>query len=248
MFIPYNPDADDASMPREYTGPYLKNDPRRQHLHIRQAEGPGPHPVYFFAHGNGGEASGLGDIPAATITDAGYTLISWESVTYLESEDIETTTTCWSDASLVMQWAKDNHEKYNLDVDRFIIGGRSRGSLCSWLVAHETFVDATIIGIYMYGALPDGIWDAPEVWSPVDEVTANSPPAWLGYSADCGPEGITHDCTLDDDIHNPRHGLTIADAYADLGIGDKIEVVDGLQVGDQKVNIMAHFPDFVAGL
>lgn len=256
MYVPY---ADPSLVIEPYEEDdvtYLRDDKNRQHLHIRQAEGCPARgcPVHLYAHGNGADASALGDVPAASVTDAGYTLISWESVTPVIDQD--DSDVCVDDASLVFQWAKANAVEYNLDTSRFVIGGRSRGSGCSWPLAHSN--DPAIAGIYMFSALPDPAWLSSD-GSPVDVVTVSSPLAWLGYPADCGGDGPTLECPGNDpaddendhyDIHSPANGVKIANAYADHGIADKIEVVDGLQTGapGDPININANFAGFVASL
>ena len=166
-------------------------------------------PVYFYAHGNGGNTN-LNLVERTTFYDAGYSVISWESVTTLDSPtDIET---CWSDLELVWKWFLENAEEYNFDVNRAVIGGRSRGSICSWKRAHSA--DPNIVGIYMFNALPDGAWLALDplgefYFDPEAEVTANSPPAYLAYGPEC-PKPILQTCDPDDG-HNPRHGQTIVE-------------------------------------
>ena len=74
-----------------------------------------------------------------------YSLVGWESVSTIS--DTADLTTCQSDLALVMGWLNENAGLYNLDVNNIIMGGRSRGSMCSWMSAHSG--DAGIKGIYM---------------------------------------------------------------------------------------------------
>lgn len=220
-------------------GPFTRDDPDRQHLHVYYDDAPTvPTPVYFFAHGNGGTPA-IGGQEAATLRNAGYSVISWESVTYIEGEeDVET---CVADADLVFGWAKENALQYNLDMSRVVIGGRSRGSVCSWQLAHSS--NPEIKGLYMYNALPDGAWLGD--WDPTQDVTESSPPAYLAYGPEC-PKPITQDCDPNDG-HNPRHGQTIVDRYEHLGLGQDITLTDGMHdENGQTPNIMLYFPAFTA--
>ena len=87
-----------------------------------------------------------------SVIDAGYALISWESITAIK--DSEDTLQCQADHELVMKWIVANADAYNLDASNIIMGGRSRGSVISWPLANAKNEPYTIKGIYMYNALP----------------------------------------------------------------------------------------------
>lgn len=72
----------------------------------------------------------------------------------------------------------------------------------------------------------------------LQHVTTDSPRAFLAYGPECpkpiDPEGCQSEDPPEpspnhEDIHNPRFGQKIADEYADLGIGDRIRLVDGME-------------------
>lgn len=222
------------------------DDPKRQHLHIYHNAGASkPTPFYIFAHGNGGKAAML--TTAGKIIDdvarEGYSTVSWESVQRIQTTaDLQT---CQSDLALVMGWLNENAGLYNLDVNNIIMGGRSRGSMCSWMSAHSG--DPGIKGIYMHSALPNE-----QTATFIDAVTANSPPAYLPYNTEC-PKPIKQDCrscrfpetgpTCKEDIHNPRYGQQVVERYIELGIGDNITLTDGMSKAGFRP--MYYFSDFV---
>jgi len=81
---------------------------------------------------------------------AGYIIISWESATTIaDKEDVEV---CWSDFTIVWEWFLANAALRNLDLESVVIGIMSRGSVCSWLMAHSQ--NNAIRGFYMYNTLP----------------------------------------------------------------------------------------------
>jgi len=246
MFIPYNDDGAD-SPGQGY--PYSRDDPLRQHLHIFQAPSLNniPTPVYFNSHGNSGRASGLSKYQMDIFANAGYSIISWESVTTIASiEDIEV---CWSDFTVVWEWFQANAVLRNLDPESVVIGGRSRGSVCSWPMAHSQ--KPAIRGFYMYNALPGASLEEPSpgVPSPLLEVvTAGSPPGYLAYGPEC-PKPILQDCAPSPkpgDIHNPRYGQIIVDRYTELGMAAMIQLTDGLT--NAEMDIFDLFPVFAASL
>ena len=184
----------------------------RQFLDIYKAKSECPTPIYFDAHGNGGNTN----IPNSTIEDLnnlGVSIIAWESLTTVNT--IEEVETGWNDAELMFNWVIENAEKYNLDTSQMIIGGSSRGSIISWKYAHSD--NPGIKGLYMYNALPSPIWNNPESWSPIEEVTSDSPPVFFVYNGDFGSSTDPDD----PDIHDPVFGRKILDKYIDL------EIIDG---------------------
>lgn len=146
----------------------------RQFMDIYVATSNCPTPVYFDAHGNGGNTN----MPNAIIADLkanGISTVAWESLTSVNTPgEVETG---WDDAALMFAWVKANAATYNFDTTNFIIGGSSRGSILSWKYAHR--VDPNIKGLYMYNALPDGVWMDTTWWYPPSEVKVTSPPPLL---------------------------------------------------------------------
>lgn len=212
---------------------YGSDDPSRQFLNIYLADTVDPAPVYFFAHSNGGDAYKVPQDQADTIRGEGYTLVSWESVTPLGST--ESVLTAWSDAQLAFDWIRANADTYNLDPDRIVIAGRSRGSVASWPLAHSGH--EAIEGIYMYNALPNSVWGQPEVWSPVDNVNADSPPIYMVYGPTPG----------DGDNHAPENAYLIRDAYTGLGLADTFTTYDSMQANGIS-NINYYFPEFLESI
>ncbi|MFT4614152.1 MAG: hypothetical protein ACI9NT_001295 [Bacteroidia bacterium] len=220
---------------------YGTDDPNRQWLNIHLADTVEPAPVYMFAHGNGGTP----DMPNGqldTIAGAGYTTVSWESVPSIsQPEDLQI---IWSDAQLVFDWIRANAATYNIDPDNIIVGGRSRGSGGSWPLAQSGH--PAIKGIYMYNVLPEGFWQFPDLWTPLVNVSADSPPTYFAF----GPNPQS------DDGHNPVNAYPVRDRYIELGIGDNITLTDSMwdNFRDENDNwknvaqIMEYFPGFVATL
>lgn len=212
---------------------YGTDDPARQFLNIYLADTAAPAPVYFFAHSNGGTAYGVPQDQADAVKAAGYTLVSWESATPLSNpEDIAI---AWSDAQLAFDWVRANAGTYNIDPDRIIIAGRSRGSVASWPLAHSGH--AAIQGIYMYNALPNSVWAQPELWSPVDNVNADSPPIYMVYGPTPG----------DGDNHAPENAYPIRDQYIAFGLGDTFTTYDSMQANGIS-NVNHYFAEFVESI
>ncbi|MEM7162657.1 MAG: hypothetical protein AAF487_09495 [Bacteroidota bacterium] len=175
----------------------------RQWLNLYLADSNVPTPVYFFSHSNGATADDVQGF-VADLQEAGISTISWESELIIDSfEDIET---CWADAELMIQWVKNNAEQYNLDMNNLLIGGRSRGSIASWKLAHSQ--EDSIRGIYMFQALPDGAWGNLDEWNPTEDISALSADIKLTYKLEPGTV----------DIHDPENGALILSRYEELGI------------------------------
>lgn len=191
----------------------------RQFLDLYRPESTCPTPVYFDAHGNGGSTI----LPDAIIQDLnalGITVISWESLTSVNTqEEVETG---WSDMELMIAWVFENAAEYNLDTSNLIVGGSSRGSILSWKFGHSG--TSNIKGLYMYNALPEGVWGDLDWWNPADEVTTASPPIFFVYRREPGAA----DDPDDPDIHDPDNGFIIVQRYTDLGIGDKTQLVHSI--------------------
>lgn len=186
----------------------------RQFLDIWIAPSSAPTPVFIYAHPNGGTT----DLPSSITDDlknVGISVVSWESITSLTSiEDVET---AWADAELMFEWLEANAEVYNFDMTNKIIGGSSRGSIVSWIYGHRP--NPNVKGLYMYNALPDGIWANPSWWLPTDEVNLDSPSIFFVYRFEPGT----------DDSHDPENGIIIIEAYDDLGIGDRHTLVHSIE-------------------
>jgi len=245
MYIPYNNESkiDDESFGLGPFNPYTLDDPLRQHLHLFKTPSNLTTPVYFFAHSNGADASQLGPTDLDIFADAGYSVISWESVSYIGSGD--DFATCWSDFDLVWSWFQANAAQHNLEPNSAVIGGRSRGSGYNWPMAHSQKPE--IQGIYMYNALPKGMWKENNAyWEEI--VTKESPPAHLVYNQECD-KPITQDCVTDPDPgdgHSPWYGQIIVDRYDDLGLASTIKVTDGLK--NKGIGIFELFPTFAETL
>jgi len=244
MFIPYNNDdgiIDDDSF-GEF-GPYDRDDPLRQHLHLFKPPSNKPTPVYVWAHANGAKAQGMTPEDFENFADAGFAVLSWESVTKVDG--VEDTTVCLSDFELVWSWMKANADEHNLDPSFVVVGGRSRGTVISWQMAHSPKPE--IKGIYMYNAFPQTTWTYGDTY-PLDTVTSEAPPTYFVYGPEC-PKPIEQDCRPSpdpNDGHNPKYGQLIVDRYDDLGIGSRFTLTDGLT--NARVGIYDYFPAFVASL
>ena len=214
---------------------YVLNDRNRQHLHVyTPPNAKGPVPVLFWSHGNPGSAnSGVDSFLIPEASRAGYAVVSWESVTPL-SDDVRELNQCQTDLELAMNWVVANGADYNLSSEDWIVGGRSRGSLCSWTSAHSG--RGAIKGMYLYGALPlleESAWEGGEL---TGTVTSNSPPAYFAYGQCCPKPIITsgpdkcivykEDNPQKEDIHNPRNGQRIVNRYEELKMGEDITLTD----------------------
>jgi len=222
---------------------YGADDPSRQWLNIHLAyDKTKPSPIYLFAHGNGGSANGMNEKELHEIAIEGYTVISWESIpTINNGEDLAIGL---ADVQIMFDWVRANADTYNLDPDYIVVGGRSRGSIISWQLAHSSH--PSIKGIYMYNALPRGAWQDTDAWSPVDEVAVDSPTTYLVYGPDFD----------DDDGHNPMYVDPVVERYEELGIGDRMtryvdmwgDFQDGNGNWTNDGKIMHYFSEFVAKL
>jgi polyhydroxybutyrate depolymerase len=220
---------------------YGTDDPERQWLNIHLAyDQSKPMPIYLFAHGNGGSANLMSEKELHAIANEGYATVSWESIPTISGAN--ETDIGIADAQVMFEWVRANADTYNLDPDHIVVGGRSRGSIISWQLAHSNH--PSIKGIYMYNALPRGAWQYVGTWNPVDEITIESPITYLVYGPDFD----------DDDGHNPVYVDPVIARYEDLGIGDKItRYVDmwgdfqnenGSWIND--AHTMHYFPEFAA--
>lgn len=190
----------------------------RQFVDIYLANSECPTPVYFDAHGNGGNTSMPNSI-VNDLTAAGISIVAWESLTAVGT--LAEVQTGWDDAELMFAWVKANAATYNFDTTNFIIGGSSRGSILSWKYGHAP--NPNIKGLYMYNALPDGIWADSSSWYPPNEVNISSPPIFFVYR---------YEPNVTFDGHDPANGMIIMDKYEELGIGDRDTMIHSIQYTD----------------
>lgn len=210
------------------THPHVSYGPEdRQWLNLYLPSGSEPAPVFIYAHQNGSTADSVQDSWANPTLAEGTAIVSWESIANLQSlPDFEI---CAADARVMFAWVKENAATYNFDIDKVIIGGRSRGSFVSWELAHTQ--DAGIVGIYMGQALPGRSFNE----RLLEPITKNAPPIFLAYRKEPGVVG---------DIHDPAHGLRVLEKYSELGIGDKAELVHSLS-DTKNSQVMQFLPEFV---
>jgi hypothetical protein len=201
----------DPGPPETMHVPY--GDGENQWLNLYVVDSDAPTPIYLFSHANGSTADDVGGF-VAKLQNEGISTISWESVVLPDGSG-EDLVTGWSDAQLMLDWVKEHGPDYNLDPSRLIVGGRSRGSIFSWELAHSD--EPAIKGIYMFQALPDSAWLSDD-WNPTVEVHGDSPPMKLTYIE---PRHT-------DDGHDPDNGYAIAERYEALGIGDRAEVAENV--------------------
>ncbi len=222
---------------------YGTDDPSRQWLNIKLATDQSkPAPVYLFAHANGGTAYSIDDSELNAIAAAGFATISWDSIQKLETADDFDIAV--SDAQIMFDWVRANAATYNIDPNQIVIGGRSRGTMVSWQLAHSGH--EAIKGIYMFNALPWAAWENPELWNPADDVTANSPITYLVYGPDYD----------DEDGHNPTFVAPVVAAYDYLDIADRLTMYVDLWATYRDANgnwtndaqTMHYFGEFVAAL
>jgi hypothetical protein len=170
-----------------------------------------PSGIFFWAHANGGTPNSMTQAEADAALDNGYAVVSWGSVGKLQGYEI--IQTGWADSQVVFDYVRANAATWNMDPDRIIIGGRSRGSIVSWMLAHGGH--PAITGIYMYNALPRGVWPS-NVWT--DAITADSPPIYLVYGPEWGSS----------DGHAPDNVLPVRDAYTALGMSDEFTLYEDM--------------------
>ena len=92
----------------------------RQFVDIYIAPSNCPTPVYFDAHGNGGNTNMPNSIVDA-LNANGISIVAWESLTSVGTpEEVQTG---WDDTALMFDWVKANADTYNFDTTNLIIGG-----------------------------------------------------------------------------------------------------------------------------
>jgi hypothetical protein len=174
-----------------------------------------PTPLYVWAHGNGETLDAFDDKLWQRLSSAGISAISWESVANIQNgSDLKE---CAKDFEIVMNYIIANASKYNIDTNKIVVGGTSRGSLVSWDYSHQS--KGRIKGVYSTGALGDPmLWGSWVSWEPRDAINPNSPPFIFTYPASPG----------DGNIHNPKSGELIKEKYEELGIGERARVEHSL--------------------
>jgi len=201
----------------------------RQYLDIYMAPSDCPTPVYIWAHGNGQSTQDIDTYIPDTLNAMGISVISWESLTAVfDSADL---VTAWDDANVMYAWLKANASAYNIDTSNLILGGSSRGSVVSWKLAHSA--DPNVQGLYFRNAVPISAWSLPTVWTPLDDITVNSPPIFMAYPFS--------DTTSNN--HSPVYGMRVQAAYDSLGIGDRDSLVHSIRYSVDR-NAYKYLPDF----
>lgn len=183
----------------------------RQWMNIAVPNTPEPSGILFWSHANSGTPNSMVQVTANAMLDNGYAVVSWGSVGKLQSvADFETGR---ADAQVVFDYVRANATTWNMDPNKIIIMGRSRGSIVSWPLAHSGH--PAIVGIYMYNALPKGVWPN-KIWT--DAVTTNSPPTFLVY----GPEwGSSNN-------HAPDNVVPIKSTYIALSISHRFTLYEDM--------------------
>ena len=186
----------------------------------------GPAPVYLWAHPNGQSAvnptqtaRSFGGNTIATCNEAGIAVISWESEPQVQS--MAHVATCQADLINVYNWMNQYANDLNIDMNNIFIGGASRGTIVSWNFVCTQY--SKVRGVYMIQALPVSAWSKPNGTyeqntgnDVVKWITVNNPPTYFNYK-----DGMDTD-----DNHHPKFGYWIKQRYTELGIGDRMTVVD----------------------
>ncbi len=187
-----------------------------QWLNVFQAKSSVRTPVYVWAHPNGSSLSSPGSAYSFSekvkneLVAAGISVISWESVPQVQTEaDLAKTE---ADFKLMMSWLEKNADAYNIDRNKIVVGGRSRGTWASWPGANAT---GSIKGFYGVQAFPQNGW---LVRDPRAYVTTQSPALFLTYDQPLNSV----------DNHKPEYGILVKEAYDSVGIGNKASLYYGL--------------------
>ncbi|THB64870.1 MAG: hypothetical protein D6B26_04440 [Spirochaetaceae bacterium] len=183
---------------------YTGND--GQWLNIYQAESSSITPVYIWAHGNGHtyrDAHEKYESFIDSLRSNGISVVSWESIKQMDDSNYST---IMDDADIMYAWLEDHADEYNLDMNRVVIGGHSRGSIASWRLAHSG--ESGIRGIY-FG---DAAGNLDDVNALDDQVSGDSPPIRLSY---------TRNKDSNDGVHDPNEGQKIIDLYRAAGFSEQ---------------------------
>jgi len=189
-----------------------------------------PTPLYLWGHGNGSTLDRFDDKLWERLSAAGISAISWESVPFVK--DKKDFKECEKDFERVMNYIFENAAKYNIDTNKIVVGGTSRGSFVSWEYSNKS--KGRIKGVYSTGALGDPMmWNG---WEPRDFVTPNSPPFIFTYPSSPG----------DGNIHNPKAGELIKEKYVELGIGERARIEHSLN--KRGLNRWEYIVSFIFGV
>jgi len=170
-------------------------------LNIYLTQSNTPTAVYIWAHGNGTNANHFPEDVCNDLKDNNISLISWESISKVEN--IEDFNKAQNDFYLVMDWVYENAEIYNIDTNKIVVGGRSRGSIISWAYSHEKF--KKIKGIYSVQGFPDDSWAFKDFR---EDIQPFSPDMFLTYFS----------TPTSNDGHNPANGEQLVAKYQNIGL------------------------------
>jgi hypothetical protein len=205
---------------------YANDDPR-QYLVIFTTGLSRKCPVYLWAHTNSWDPVNHPQLAEDVSTDIlepllkqGIAVVSWESVNQIETN--AHIKTCEADMKLVYAWMKEHANEYLLNLDSLYVGGGSRGSIVSWRFIHEN--PKLLKGAWFAEALPYPAGTSPEI---ITSITEASPYVRLTYKYNRS----THPT---EEIHNPKYGWKVYNKYKELGIENKIEVLEDM--GDAYYN------------
>lgn len=227
---PESPEDDDLIVTpgiREQLRVNYANDDPRQYLVVFTTGLSRKCPVYLWAHTNSWDPVNHPQLAEQVSTDIldpllkrGIAVVSWESV-----NQVETNThikTCEADMKLVYAWMKEHADEYLLNLDSLYVGGGSRGSIVSWRFIHEN--PELVKGGWFAEALPYPAGTSPDIILPI---TNASPYVRLTYKYNQS----THPA---EEIHHPKYGWKVYRKYQELGIENKIEVLEDM--GDAYYN------------
>ena len=201
----------------------------RQYLDIYLAPSDCPTPVYIWSHGNTQNTLDIPTYIIDTLTALGISVISWESLTVVNGPNqLET---AWEDADLMYAWLEENASAFNIDTSNLILGGSSRGTVVSWILAHSAYPN--VRGLYFRNAVPISAWSYPDIWTPIDEITVNSPPIFMAYPL---PDTTSNN-------HSPIYGMRVQAAYDSLGIGNRAFLEYNINASADP-NAYKYLPDF----
>jgi len=192
---------------------YGTEDPSLQLMNIALPEEE-PYGVLMFHHSAGRTYNSVSIQMVNAAHDSGYALVSWEGTG--TGKGRPNIPLAWSYAQTCFDFLRSSADEYGWDPNNIIVTGRSLGSMTSWKLAHSQH--PAIVGIYMYNALPQQAWQAPDLFYPPDDVVSPSPQTYMVFGP--GPE-----CS---DSHNPTNAYPVRDKYTELGEEDKLTFIEGM--------------------
>ncbi len=195
-------------------------------LNIYLAKSGNPTPVVVWAHANGQDVT-ADNFPAGVweaLQVAGISVISWESVPRItQAEEVGQGE---KDFNAVMNWLNAHYKEYNIDVNKVVISGQSRGSVISFAGANKFPVN--IKGAYFVQALPNMAWKVRDF---TKDISKTSPLMVMAYAEAPGSK----------DGHTPDNGKKIEERYKELGIADRFTLYHSLG----KAGLYSHLAAFV---